>query len=165
MKQPVRKFKETVEIRTQVLYRIRSHRYYPAALLVFVLMLAASIHIWQRVQVIALVKEAALLRAENSSLIDDATKYEAEIASLMTASRIMAYARDTLGMCPVSAEKLFTLVSKEKAARPAPDELAMMKQALDRITEHLPTLTENQAAADDSRRKAVDSLLRTGGRR
>ncbi|HOP07557.1 MAG TPA: hypothetical protein PLF13_09730 [candidate division Zixibacteria bacterium] len=164
MKQPVRKFKETVEIRTQVLYRLRSHRYYPIVLVVTCLLLAGSVHIWQRVKVMSLVKETAQLRAENAGLVDDAIKYEAQIASLLSAGRIMSYAEDTLGMKPVKAENLYTLASNEEDRIP-PDELALMKRALERIADHMPSLTESQATAGSLRQIAVDSLLRNGERR
>lgn len=164
MKQPVRKFKETVEIRTQVLYRLRSHRYYPLVLVVACLLLAGSVHVWQRVKVMSLVKETAQLRAENAGLVDDAIKYDAQISSLLSARRIMTYAQDTLGMKPVKAEDLYTLASAERDATP-PDELALMKRAIERIADHMPSLTESQATAGDLRRIAVDSLLKNGDRR
>lgn len=164
MRQPVRKFKETVEIRTQVLYRLRSHRYYPIVLVVGCLLLAGSVHVWQRVKVMSLVKETAQLRAEHAALVDDAIKWDAQIASLLSARRIMTYAEDTLGMKPVKAENLYTLASGESNHAP-PDELALMKRAIERIADHMPSLTESQATAGELRRIAVDSLLKNGDRR
>jgi len=132
--------------------------------LICVLLAASSIHIWQRVRVMALVKEVDILKAENVSLTDDAIKYEAELSRLLSAERVIAYARDSLKMIAVPADRLFTL-QREEEEQVTPDEIALMRKAIERITTHMPRLTRSEAAAGELRRTALDSLVRIGGER
>ena len=140
----VRKFKETVEIRSLAFNRLRSHRYFPLAAITVVLLLASSIHVWQRVMVIGLVQEVSRLQRENRSLVDDTQKVQSEIATLSMTARIEQYAVDSLGMTRVTADRLITLVPEATRAIPA-DELATMLTSIGRIVDYLPVVTEAQA--------------------
>jgi len=164
MRKPVRKFKETIEIRSSPINRIRSHRYFSIGLLSLTFMLACFVHIWQRVCVLELVKDVSHLRLENASLLDDATKLHAEIASLCMASRVENRARDSLGLAVVTADRMYVLV-KEDGDEPEPDELAVMLSAIERVTRHMPVISSNSAAAKDLRRINLDSCSGEGGGR
>lgn len=146
MKEAVRKFKETVEINTSIFNRVRTHRYFPVTFLLFIFLLVACFHIWQRVRVVSLVKEVAQLKQDRVELLDDKKKIYADIAELSMTSRIEGYARDTLGLKPVAADRMFTLVKKNEMA-PTPDELELMYAAIKRVSDYLPMIESNSAAA------------------
>lgn len=156
MKRAIRKFKETVEIRSSVVNRLRSHRYFPIALLVCAFLAVACFHVWQRVKVLQLVQEVPRLRAENASLIDDAKKIHAEIASLTMASRIEQYASDTLGLQPIPADRLFTLVMN-KAETGQADNLAVVLAAIKRVGRYIPVVSESRVRAGQLRTLDIDS--------
>ena len=155
MRKPIRKFKETLDIRSSILVRVRSHRYFPVSLLITVFLMASVIHIWQRVRVLELVREVSELKAHKATLADDATRLNAEIAALSLAGRVEKYARDTLGLAPLSAERLFSLVRKEKACEL--DDLKAVLQAIERVTEHMPVISETRAAAGELPPVRIDS--------
>ncbi|MCK4373559.1 MAG: cell division protein FtsL, partial [candidate division Zixibacteria bacterium] len=106
MRKTVRKFKETVEIRSSVINRLRSHRYFPIAVLVTVFLMASVIHVWQRVHVLETVKQVSHLRAENEQLVDATSKLNVRLATLTAAGRIEKYAMDSLGLQPVAADQI-----------------------------------------------------------
>jgi len=157
MREAVRKFKETVEIKSTTLNKIKSHRYFPVAVLLTLILTAACIHIWQRVRVVSLVKEIAQLKIENSSLIDDKKKLYSEIAALTTASRIGLYATDTLGMESVPVERLLTLIPKDQKMN-SPDDLALLMNALKRVIDYMPVIEETRASATGVEDLNLDSL-------
>jgi cell division protein FtsL len=146
MKETIRQFKETVEIRSSVFNRLRSHRYFPMALLFGVLLSAACVHVWQRVRVVELVKEVSQLKKENTRLLDIKNKVHSEIAALSTASRIERCAADTLGLVRVKADRLFTLVPRNQSYE-QPDELELMLYAINRVAQAVPAITESSASA------------------
>ena len=164
MKTAVRKFKETLEIRSSVFNRLRSHRYFSISLLTAVVLLAACFHVWQRVRVIELVKETSRLRNTNKLLIDDYKKVYSDIVSLSLASRIETYARDTLGMIPVTVDRLYTLVrSKEKPVET--DEWTAMVSAVQRVARYIPVVTETDARAGELQPVRFDSAAFGGANR
>jgi cell division protein FtsL len=146
MGRSVRKFKETVEIRSTYFQRLRSHRFVPALTLALALAAAACLHIWQRVAVIELARETTELRARNRALIDNVKKLQSDISTLSMPSRIESYAIDSLGMQSVSADRLFTLVRQEEKEIPA-DEFATMFHSIRRIADYLPVMTEAEASS------------------
>ena len=80
------------------------------------------------------------------------------------ASRIEAYAEDTLGLKPVAADRMLTLV-KEREVTPPPDELEQMFSAIKRVTKYMPVVTSATANAESVERIRVDSTLnRWGGK-
>jgi cell division protein FtsL len=145
MARSLRKFKETVEIKSLPLHRIRSHRYFPVAVVASFLLVAACIHVWQRVVVIGLVREVSLLQKESRCLVDDAHKLRTEIAALSMASRIEQYSIDSLGLQRVSLDRMVTLIPEESREAPA-DQLATMFSSMKRVAEYLPTFSEAKAA-------------------
>ena len=162
MKQAIRKFSETVKIRSSWLNRIRSHRYFQWAMLAVIVLMVSGIHIWQRVKVLDLVHEVSLLRKENTMLADDARKVNSEIAALSKASRIQTYAADSLGLVTVPAERLFTLIrSHEDKAQI--DDVSLVLSAVRRMTRYLPTVTKDQVSAGQLRNYTIDSLANRGG--
>lgn len=163
MKETIRKFKETVEIRSSVFNRIRSHRYFPVTVLFCALLTAACIHIWQRVKVVELVKEVSLLRKENVSLLDDKKKTYSDIAALSMACRVERYAADTLGLRAVSADRLFTLVRDNEPDISQPDDLDLMLSAINRVASFVPVISENQATAGTVGDLDLDSASTGGG--
>jgi cell division protein FtsL len=148
MAKSVRQFKETIEFRSLPLHRLRSHRYFAAAVIAAVVLVAACIHVWQRVVVINLVKEVSALDKENRSLVDDAHKIQTDIAALSMATRIELYALDTLGLQRVRADHLYTLIP-EATREFSSDDLTTMISSIKRVAECLPVLTEAQAAAQE----------------
>ena len=164
MRETVRKFKETIEIKSSVLNRLRSHRYFPAFLLFVVLLTAACFHIWQRVRVVELVKEVSQLKKENAELFDIKKKLHSELAVLSTASRIEQFASDTLGLKRVSADRLFTLVPGEVDYE-QPDDLELMLFAINRVANAVPTITESSAMAKGAESLKIDSVDSDEGQR
>ena len=140
---------------------MRSHRYFPAAILVLTVLTAACVHVWQRVQVLDLVQEVSLLKKENDLLGDDLRKVYSDVASLSMAARIERYAADTLGLQTVPPERLFTLVRKDEEP-PCEDDLEMVVSAVKRVAAYLPAVTETQANAGELRNPTIDSLARGG---
>jgi cell division protein FtsL len=146
----VRNFKETLEMRSQLLKRLQRHRYFPVVLIVSILLAAACIHVWQRVMVIGLVKEVGQLQKENRKLVDDTQKTQSEIASLSMSSRIERYAEDSLRLQPVPVDHLYTLVPEASRTVPS-DELSTMLSSIKRVARYLPVITEAQAGASELR--------------
>ena len=159
MGRAVRQFKETVDFRSLLLTRVRSHRYFPATVVMAALLMVACLHVWQRVRVIKLVKDVAELRETNRDLVDVARKMHNDIAALSMATRIEGYATDTLGMQPVAADRLFTLVRERDKDVPR-DELATMLSSIQRVAKYLPALTETGANAAELRPIRFDSTHR-----
>jgi cell division protein FtsL len=162
----IRKFKETVEMRSGLLIRIRSHRLFSTSLMGLLLVLVACVHIWQRVHVIRLVKETGDLQIENHQLVDDTKKVLTEVAALSMASRIEACAAESLGLQRVSADRLYTITRDQEKPKKQ-DELASVVTSIKRVTDYLPELTENQATAAELRpiRFESDDSTTTGGGR
>jgi len=142
----VRKFKETVEFRALPLNRLKSHRYFPTAVIALVILLAACIHVWQRVVVISLVKEVSVLEKENRALVDDAHKLQSDITSLSMSSRIERYAADSLGLQRIQPDNLFTITSYDDG-RLVTDEWSAMISSIKRVADYLPVVTEAKAEA------------------
>jgi len=142
----VRKFKETVEFRALPLNRLKSHRYFPTAVIALVVLLAACIHVWQRVVVISLVKEVSALEKENRALVDDAHKLQSDITSLSMSSRIERYAADSLGLQRIQPDNLFTITSYDDG-RLVTDEWSAMISSIKRVADYLPVVTEAKAEA------------------
>ncbi|MFQ5499208.1 MAG: hypothetical protein ACE5FH_06020 [Candidatus Zixiibacteriota bacterium] len=145
----VRQFKETVELRASVINRLRSHRYSPVVILILAVLLVGCLHIWQRVQVLELVREVAALEADNSILKDQNKKAYVDIAALSLAKRIQQIAIDSLGMEPISADRLYTLERSGSVAPPA-DELAQFLTSLKRLARYLPSVEQTRASAAGS---------------
>ena len=124
--------------------------------------MVACLHVWQRVRVINLVQEVSLLEKENKSLKDYLRKEKSSIASLSLATRIEKYACDTLGMRPVSAENIVTLVP-EKDQPPPTDELGLMLSAIERVSEFVPIVTQSEVMADELQIIEIDSSLTGDG--
>ena len=158
MKEAVRKFKETVEMKSSAFNRIKEHRYFSLGVLFAVVLFAASFHVWQRVRVMTLAKEVGHLRVENGSLLDDKKKLYSDIASLTTSSRIETYARDTLGLKSAQADRLYTLIKKD-AVRESKDEFDVMLAAFKRVTDYIPVVEQTRAEAKSGEKIHIDSIL------
>jgi len=153
----LRNYKETVEMRAMPLNRIRTHRYFPLAVIAVFLTAAACVHVWQRVVVISLVKGVALLEKENRGLVDDGHKAQTEIAGLSMATRIERYAVDSLGMQRIQPSASFVLEPFQKQEQ-SPDELAAMFTSIRRVAEYLPERTEARAAAQELQPIKFDTI-------
>ncbi len=164
MRGMIRQFKETLEIRSTWSNRIRSHRYFGIALLVLTLITASFIHIWQRVVVLDLLFEVGQLKQDNIALADDARKIYSDISMLSMASRIDAYATDTLGLIRVPAERLYTLVPSDKKQE-VKDDLVAVVSAVKRIARHAPMITRSSVQAGEICRLNIDSLKLAEGNR
>lgn len=148
MARSVRKFTETVELRSLLFNRLKSHRYFPAVVITIVVLTCACIHIWQRVVVRSLVIEVTALEKENLALVDDTHKVQTDLAALTMASRIERYAMDSLGLQRVRPDRLYTLVP-ETTGELAADRLATMISSIRRVADFIPVVTEAQGAAQE----------------
>ncbi len=164
MRQAVRKFKETVEINSSTINKLKSHKYFSISLLCFSCLVVACIHLWQQVTVVSLVKDISHLQKENDVLLDSKKKLYSRIASLSTSSRIERYAVDSLGLCLVDADKMLTLVPKDVVVS-HPDELQQMLTAVKRIAKYLPVIEETRAKAGAVENIVVDSSINGWGRK
>lgn len=162
MRRPVRKFAETIQIRSSLANRVRSHRYFPLVILVVVVLTASVLHIWQRVRVLDSVSEVASLVKENAALTDASTKLNADIASLCTSERIEKYASDTLNLKPIGADRIFTLVNEDTEI-PDSDQFATLVRAIERVGRHVPVLSPSSATAADLKRIRFDKDQKNGG--
>ena len=158
----VRKFKETVDLQSLGLKRLKSHKYFPAVTLIVAFLAVSGFHIWQRVHVLSLVRDVAELREENRHLIDLTRKTHNEIASLSMNSRIERYAQDTLGLSLISASRLLTLERPEETMK-KPDRLEMVLTSLENVGKYLPTLSNNPVNAAELTPSKLDSLKNGGG--
>jgi cell division protein FtsL len=157
MEKSLRKFKETLELRAVLTRRIRSHPYFPMFAIGAILLMIACLHVWQRVYVITLVDEVAELRTEQRDLVDQLRKVRADNAALSMASRIQAYAADSLGLRQISADRLYTLVRDDEAEL-KDTELAMMFSSLRRVAEFFPVVAETEARSAELRHIEPDDL-------
>ncbi len=158
MSRSVRQFKETIEMRSLSPLRFRSNKYFPAATLLSALLLVACLHIWQRVHVIHLVREVGELTITNQHLVDETKKTQTEVAALTMASRVQEYAADSLGMKPMSTDRLVTIVKGHETAPPPTDELANVVNSFKRVVDYLPVMEETKAAANELKPIRFDSL-------
>jgi cell division protein FtsL len=151
-----------MDIKGSVSNRLRSNRYVPYVFLAVTFLLVACVHVWQRVHVLELVTEVSKLANEQSALDDELKKINSDIASLSMASRIEKYAADTLGMMPVPAEKLYTLVTDNNVGFKK-DDLHAMFDAVKRVTDYVPRPSENSALAGEPSMIRIDSTERSAG--
>jgi cell division protein FtsL len=161
MKKTVRKFKETVEMQSSLLQRLRSHRYFTVIILAGACLLASCFYVWQRVRVLELVKDVSLLDKDQVELLDDLRKIRTDIASLSLAARIEMFATDTLGMKPIDAERLFTLAPKQSKLHES-DDLAAMISAIRHVADYMPVISETEVRADELRIINVDTITGEG---
>jgi cell division protein FtsL len=147
MTRSVRKFKETIEMRALPFKRLQSHRYFPAAIIALVVLTAACVHVWQRVVVMSLVHEVALLQKDSRELVDNIEKVQSEIAALSMGTRIEQFAQDSLGLQRVTPTQLYTLEREEEKEEKTEDsdELTVMLSSIKRVADYLPALTQAQA--------------------
>lgn len=164
MDKAVRKFKETIDLRSSFVRRLRSHRYFPIAVLALVLLIGAFFHIWQRVQVLESVRKIQILRHQNAALQDETKKLYSDVAELSMAGRIEQFAIDSLGMRFVEADQMYTL-QRNRPAPDKPDDLAMMLSALKRVARYMPVVTENAARAGEVNGIKIDTAELNRGNR
>lgn len=158
MKNPVRLLLETSAIRSSLLHRVRTHRYFPVAAFIVALFMVSCIHVWQRVMVVELTKTNGKLRIENAELLDETRKVYTQIAQLSLASRIESYAIDSLGMRPVDADRIYTLIPTDEPAAPQ-DELGGAITAVKRLAAYMPVVSETRAAAGEVSVINMDTLM------
>lgn len=158
MREAVRKFKETVEIKSSWFNRIREHRYFPLGALLCAVLFAASFHVWQRVRVMTLSSEVLDLRNDNIALLDTKKKLYSDIASLTTSNRIETYAVDTLGLKPAKADRLYTL-KREDVVPESKDELDVMMASLKRMVNYIPVVEQTRANATGTESIELDSSI------
>jgi cell division protein FtsL len=154
MKDAVRRFKETVENRSVAVTKGRWRRYVSVFVLVVMIIVTACFQVWQRVEVLDLVQKEGQLRQQNAMLVDESRKLHAEIAQLSTPTRIQNFAEDSLGMLPISGERLFTLVPRQEPIAPKPDDIELVFHSIKRVTENLPGISSTSATA-----RALDSII------
>jgi cell division protein FtsL len=163
MRERVRRFAETVQMQSGLIRRIRTHRWFPAGLLATIVVLVASFHVWQRVQVLSLLTEVDQLKHEHRELIDTATKLRADMAELSMGERIESYARDSLGLVRLSAENIYTLVDDDRP-KPPTDGFTNLVKAIERVGKWMPGIKEDNVNADELKRIRFHEDEGEGGR-
>jgi cell division protein FtsL len=160
MADSVRKFKETIEIQSGWLTRIRQHRHFGIALISAALIFVACVHIWQRVYVIRLVQEVDALKGQNAILVDETKKAKMDVAALTRATRITTCAAESLGLQPISVDRLYTisLQMEETAPTDSTDELAAVVSSIKRVADYLPVMSEAKAGSSELRPIKFDSI-------
>lgn len=158
MARSLRKFKETVEMRANLFQRIRTHRHFSTGLVLAVFVVVACLHIWQRVHVIGLAQHVGVLREENRNLIDATKKVRSEVAALSMGSRIEAYAADSLGLLPVTSERLVIIDRERSQRKDSVDELGNVLSSIKRVSDYLPVLSEAKAEPVEFQPISFDSL-------
>lgn len=162
MKTRIRRFSETVKMRSSVLNRLRSHRYFSLSLLITTVLAASCFHIWQRVVVLDAVADLSRLRVENAALVDATRKVHSDITALSSSARIQRYASDSLGLEMISAQRLFTLVRGRRQDPKPLDEMATVMAAVKRVAAHIPSVVRTSASAGELPRNTIDSLAGKG---
>ena len=162
MKQTIRRFKETVDINSSTLNKLKSHKYFSLTSLFVCFLIVCCMHLWQQVTVVSLIKDVSKLEKENNVLLDNKKKLYSDIASLSTSSRIEQYASDTLGLKLVDADNMLTLVPN-KVVPSQPDELQQMLTAVKRVAQFLPVIEETRAKAGAVENITIDSLVNGWG--
>jgi cell division protein FtsL len=158
MKQAVRTFKETLDLRASLWGRIRSHRYFPLSMLAMVVLSVSCLYVWQRVRVLDLLVQVDELSEENLALLDETKKMYSDISELSMAYRIRQYALDSLGMKPVAAEHLKTL-DRPTIVSTEPDDLTLLVNAVKRVAEYTPVLHEEILDASELQQIPIDSTF------
>lgn len=162
MKHAVRKFKETVEINSSTINKLKSHKYFSVSILFFSFLVVSCFHLWQQATVASLGEDISLLEKENHVLLDSKKKLYSDIASLSTSSRIERYAADSLGLQLVDADRMLTLIPNKEVLS-HPDELKQMLTALKRVAEFLPVIEETRAKAGAVENIKIDSSVNGWG--
>jgi len=147
MKISVERYRATDSIRKSLKKKLVSSRSVIPVLVVGSLILLACLHVWQRVYVMQLVKEVSVLDKENRELHDIVKKANLEILELSSLSRIEKIAGDEFNMTGTSSENIYTLTFKE--SQPGPEGLHDVISSLQKVAEHLPTLSESNAETID----------------
>jgi hypothetical protein len=164
MARSLRQFKETVEMRSGTLGKLRSSRHLSTAIMLSALVLVACVHIWQRVHVIHLAQNVGALREDNRLLVDATKKIRSEVAALSMTTRIETYAADTLGLKPITAERL-VVIKRENQVEEKKDEFSTVLSSIQRVADYLPELSEAQAEPAEFRPIKFDSLKAKGQNR
>jgi len=146
MASSLRRFKETSEMRSLGMRRLRAHRYFPYFIIGLFIIGAACIHIWQRVVVMRMVMEVALLEKENKRLFDETQKVRTDVAALSMIARLETYALDTLGLNHSTVGQVFTLVPQAEEADSPPMGLADVVTSITRVVPYFPGGEEATAA-------------------
>ncbi len=127
--------------------RLVSSRTVIPVLVIGSLIVLACLHIWQRVYVMRLVKEVSVLEMENRQLTDIVKKANLEILELSSLSRIEKIAGEQLQMSGTRSENIFTLTFRESP--PGPEGLHDVISSLQKVADHLPSLSESNAETID----------------
>jgi cell division protein FtsL len=147
MKISVERYRATDSIRKSLKKKLVSSRSVIPILVIGSLILLACLHVWQRVYVMGLVKEVSVLEKRNKELTDIVKKANLEILELSSLSRIEKIAGERLDMSGTRSENIFTLTFKE--SQPGPEGLHDVISSLQKVADHLPTLSESNAETID----------------
>lgn len=161
MKKAIRQFKETIELKSGFIARVRSYRNFNLYLIASAILVVSCFHIWQRVKVLDQVQEVARLKKSNKQLLDDLKKVNSDLAKLSMASRIRTYASDSLKMIPIDPSNLYTLVPSGVESE-SPDEFASMLSAIKRVADYFPVIEGNNANANELKIINLDTTTSAG---
>jgi cell division protein FtsL len=85
-------------------------------MLIFIIIGAALIFVWTRIQVIQLGYEVSKLRKETTDLLEQKAKLEAEVAALRAPQRLEGYATSLFGMRLPLGDEIVIVDETEKPA-------------------------------------------------
>jgi cell division protein FtsL len=145
----VRRYAETLEVKPSFRSRMVRHRHFPTVMLLLLVIVLICLHIWQRVFAIELANQVVTLRTAQQGYTDALKKQTSEIVALSTPTRIQTFAKDSLGMLPVAADRLFTVVTSTEQDRTVETPMTQMFAAFKRLGDYLPTSTEALAEPRD----------------
>lgn len=148
MERSLRQLKESIDLGTPRLTRLRHHPYFHWVVISSFLFSLACIHVWQRVTVIESGRAVQKLQGERIRLQDETKKLRSQIAQLSMISRISRYASDSLGMRPIPPQDLFTIIERPLPER-QPDDMSMLVASLERLADYLPVQATASALSRD----------------
>ena len=125
---------------------ISSPRLIPTLIIVSIVVFAC-LHIWQRVYVLGLVKEIAVVEKEREHLTDLLKKTNSDASELSRLSRMEPIAIEKLGLGRTSAENLFTLEVKKQEIKLSG--IDNVKNSLKKLADNLPVINETKADTID----------------
>lgn len=159
----VRRYAETLEAKPSLRSRMVRHRHFPTVMLLLLVIVLVCLHIWQRVFAIELANEVVTLRSAQQEYTDALKKQTSEIVALSTPTRIQSFAKDSLGMQPVAADRLFTVVTAAEQDTTIETPITQMFAAFKRLSDYLPTSTEAMAEPRDLIGVTFDTLTEKSG--
>jgi hypothetical protein len=144
MKISVQRYRATGSLKKTLKKKLVSSRMTIPTLFLGTLILLACLHIWQRVYVMELAREASACESENRYLKDLVKKADMQIVELTRSARIEEFATNEFGLLRTGSENMYTLTLN--GAEENANGLGEVVTSLKKIADNLPVLNESKAA-------------------